>query len=149
MSGLSGDIGSAPVHEGYNDGRSLPGIVEAKPIDDLDKAKNPKIPLMTGICKDETKRAVKGPLRHDIVDKLQNIPDFLDKILVNNLRGLVPIDLNLKNALGGVANSTLGGIANLIPLNFQNYLQTNSKGLGDALDKVAEVTSKLVLLDQI
>lgn len=60
MSGLSGDLGSAPVHEGYNDGRSLPGVVEAKPMDDLEKSNNPKIPLMTGICKDETKRAVKG-----------------------------------------------------------------------------------------
>lgn len=60
MSGLSGELGSAPVAEGFNDGRSLPGIVQDKPINDLEKSNNPKIPLLTGICKDETSKAVKG-----------------------------------------------------------------------------------------
>lgn len=60
MSGLSGELGSAPVAEGFNDGRSLPGMVQDKPMNDLEKANNPKIPLLTGICKDETKKAVRG-----------------------------------------------------------------------------------------
>lgn len=60
MSGLSGELGTAPVTEGYNDGRSLPGMVQDKPMNDLEKSKNPKIPLLTGICKDETKKAVEG-----------------------------------------------------------------------------------------
>lgn len=60
MSGLSGGLGTAPVSEGYNDGRSLPGLVEDEPINDLNNAKNPKIPLLTGITRDETKRAVRG-----------------------------------------------------------------------------------------
>ncbi|KAJ8934125.1 hypothetical protein NQ314_013584, partial [Rhamnusium bicolor] len=60
MSGLSGGLGSAPVSEGYNDGRSLPGLVEDEPINDLNKEKNPRIPLLTGITRDETKRAVRG-----------------------------------------------------------------------------------------
>lgn len=60
MLGLSGGLGSAPVAEGYNDGRSLPGFVQDDPKNDLEKSKNPKIPLLTGICKDETVKAVKG-----------------------------------------------------------------------------------------
>lgn len=60
MSGLTGGLGAAPVSEGYNDGRSLPGFVEDEPINDLKNAKNPKIPLLTGITRDETKRAVRG-----------------------------------------------------------------------------------------
>lgn len=73
MSGLSGDLGAAPVHEGYNDGRSLPGVVEANPIEDLDKSNNPKIPLMTGICRDETKRAVKGKIESVVTHEVWGI----------------------------------------------------------------------------
>lgn len=60
MGSLGGRLGTAPVTEGRNDGRSLPGLVQEEAMDDMDKGVNPKIPLMTGICKDETKRAVKG-----------------------------------------------------------------------------------------
>lgn len=62
MSGLSGGLGTAPVAEGFNDGRSLPAIVQDEPMNDLEKSNNPKIPLLTGICKDETSKAVKGKI---------------------------------------------------------------------------------------
>lgn len=119
-------------------------------MNDLEKSKNPKIPLLTGICKDETTKAVKGSifllyhctlffslwilghLKEDVVKKLTTIPNFLDKVLVTNLRQSIPIALN-------VINST---ITNLIPLNFGNYLKLNTDTIADALDKVADVTSK-------
>ncbi|KAG5886054.1 hypothetical protein JTB14_009503 [Gonioctena quinquepunctata] len=139
MSGLSGDLGSAPVHEGFNDGRSLPGVVEDEPMNDLEKKKNPKVPLLTGIVKDETKKAVRGYLKGDILQKLKTIPDFFDKILVNNLKQFIPLNkLNLDipnvNELGNTLTSFL-------PLNFKNYLKHNADKLFESLDKIADVTN--------
>lgn len=78
---------------------------------------------------------VLGHLREDIVDKLQKIPDFLDKVLINNLREIVPINLNIQDAL----NNTLG---KLVPLNFNNYAKLPIQNLQNALDKVADITGK-------
>lgn len=77
---------------------------------------------------------VTGHLRKDIVTKLTTIPNFLDKILVQNLRQSIPIALN-------AVNSTL---TNLIPLNFQTYLKFDTQSIAEALDKVVDVTSKYV-----
>lgn len=60
VSGLNGRLGAAPVSEGRNDGRSLPGLVESDPIESLYEQDNPKIALLTGVTKDETKKAVNG-----------------------------------------------------------------------------------------
>lgn len=60
MSGLSGRLGSIPVTEGSFDGRSLPPLVEREPLDDMYYKNVPKIPLLTGVTRDETKRAVHG-----------------------------------------------------------------------------------------
>lgn len=77
MSGLAGGLGAAPVSEGYNDGRSLPGLVEDEPINDLNNAKNPKIPLLTGITKDETRRAVRGKAKLIFVRCLANMNRYI------------------------------------------------------------------------
>lgn len=60
ISGLSGLLTPSPVSEGNNDGRSLPGFVEMKPLDSLTQAKIPNIPLLTGVTRDETGNAVNG-----------------------------------------------------------------------------------------
>ncbi|VEN38422.1 unnamed protein product [Callosobruchus maculatus] len=137
MSGMSGGLGSAPVIEGYNDGRSLPGLVEADPALDLEKEKNPKVPLLTGICKDETKRAVRGHLKSDIENKLKTIPNFLDNELVSHLRNELPINKITEFHREGRLNKTL----DLLPLNFGKYLETTKQSLQASLDKVAEVTA--------
>ncbi|KAJ8925837.1 hypothetical protein NQ315_009689 [Exocentrus adspersus] len=137
MSGLSGGLGAAPVSEGFNDGRSLPGLVEDEPINDLNKEKNPKIPLLTGITRDETKRAVKGHFRKDVEYKLKTIPNFVDNVLVKQLTGTL-----FKNKLLNVDLNQPSG--SVLPLNFGNYLQYNSQSLHDALDKVAEVTGDVL-----
>lgn len=53
-------MAAAPVAEGQNDGRSLPGIVEVDPVESMYHQENPKIPILTGVTRDETKRAVTG-----------------------------------------------------------------------------------------
>lgn len=60
VSGLNGRLAAAPVAEGLNDGRSLPGLIEDDPVESVYKQENAKIPLLTGVTKDETRRAVKG-----------------------------------------------------------------------------------------
>lgn len=60
LSGLSGLLGSSPAIEGVNDGRSLPGLIERDPLEDMSAGRRPAIPLLTGTTRDETKRAVDG-----------------------------------------------------------------------------------------
>lgn len=57
QNGMGAGLGAAPVHEGRHDGRSLPSLVQNKPMDDMEKGNIPKIPLLLGTTKDETKRA--------------------------------------------------------------------------------------------
>lgn len=62
MTGLSGLLGTAPNAEGRHDGRFLPPLIESQPIQELTVGNLPKIPLLTGITKDETKKACHGNL---------------------------------------------------------------------------------------
>ncbi|XP_072378373.1 liver carboxylesterase 1 [Diabrotica undecimpunctata] len=150
MAGLSGGLGSAPVTEGANDGRSLPGIVLEDAMDEMQSGKTKGIPLLTGICKDETKRAVKGPLKDDVLKKLNTIPNFLNTHLIQNLRKLIPlkIQINLKEIKAKFEENFQKGIENLeniigklVPPNFSNYVKLRTGKLVEALDKVADVTN--------
>lgn len=60
VSGLSGLLGTAPVAEGKYDGRALPSLIEEQPLSEMSLGKLPKIPLLTGITRDETKKACQG-----------------------------------------------------------------------------------------
>lgn len=60
VSGLNGVLSPTPTSEGRFTGRSLPPIVENHPLDDMSSGDIPKIPLLTGITKDETKKACQG-----------------------------------------------------------------------------------------
>lgn len=62
ISGLSGLLGSSPVTEGVHDGRSLPALVQRKPLDDMSSGQSPKIPLLIGITKHEAKRAIQSKI---------------------------------------------------------------------------------------
>lgn len=57
---MQGHLGSMPSQELIFDGRSLPPMIEGVPLDKMVEKKNPNIPLLTGVTKDETKRAVHG-----------------------------------------------------------------------------------------
>ncbi|KAJ8970930.1 hypothetical protein NQ317_017248 [Molorchus minor] len=136
MSSLSGGLGSAPVSEGFNDGRSLPGFIEDEPINDLNKENHPKIPLLTGVTRDETKRAIQGHLRKDVQHALNAIPNFVNDVLVKHLRGLLVTNKLINTQLTGSNTDSI-----LPPLNFENYFQTKKENLFDVLDKVAEATT--------
>lgn len=138
LSGLSGDLGCAPVAEGYNDGRSLPGIIQGDPMSDLYKQKQPQIPLLTGITKDETKRAVKGKYREEIINKLKIIPDFLDKVLVKNLQSFIGIHrLTGTNGTQKTSGSFLPFVNTSL---FQNYIHAKALDYKEGLERISEAT---------
>nr|XP_969988.2 PREDICTED: carboxylesterase 1E [Tribolium castaneum] len=133
VSGLAGKLGSAPVFEGRRDGRSLPPVAEVEPVNDPESTQK-KIPLLTGITKDETKRACHGQFRDEITNKLQKVPEFLDKVLVKNLQNAIGINRD--------KNSTSGKLLNLLdPNQFKNYLQYKRNNLHEGLAKIAEATA--------
>lgn len=132
ISGLAGRLGSAPVWEGRRDGRSLPPVSELEPLNDP-AAEHSKIPLLTGITKDETKRACHGQFKDEIVNKLQKVPQFLDQVVVKNLQNA----LGIKNE----GNASSGRLFSLLdPNQFKNYLDFKKGNLGEGLGKISEAT---------
>lgn len=150
MGGLSGGLNSAPVTEGINDGRALPGLVQQDALYEMDEGKQSKIPLLTGMCRDETKRAVKGPLKEDVVKKIQSIPNFLETHLVQSLKETIPQSwqLDLKAARKKLEEDFKKGIegletlvGKLIPPNFNNYMKLKTGHILEAIEKVAEAAN--------
>jgi carboxylesterase type B len=130
ISGLAGKLGSAPVFEGRRDGRSLPPVAENEPLNDPDSAHS-RIPLLTGITKDETKRACQGQYKDEIVKKLRGVPDFLDKVLVKNLQDSLGLQSN---------NNTRRVLSLLDPKQFKNYLEYSKSNIHEGLGKISEAT---------
>ncbi|PSN44361.1 hypothetical protein C0J52_19622 [Blattella germanica] len=58
LAGITGLLGAAPCIDGSNDGRFLPNFLPDSPLDGLTNGKFPKIPLLTGVTRDETSSAV-------------------------------------------------------------------------------------------
>ncbi|KRT82713.1 hydrolase [Oryctes borbonicus] len=134
LSGLSGLLSPSPVAEGVNDGRSLPAMVQREPLDDMSDGRRPNIPLLTGITKDETKRAVNDQFRNEIVTNLKVIPDYLNKVLIKDLQSLTALTAS-------VTNQSNAFWSILDPLNFRPYIQSTSNTIVDNLSKVSEATS--------
>ena len=133
LSGLAGKLGSAPVFEGRRDGRSLPPVSEKEPLNDPDSSHS-KIPLLTGITKDETKRACQNQFKDEIIKNLKKIPDFLDKVVVKNLQSALGIEFN--------KNTSAGNLLGLLDTNqFKNYLSYQKDNLVQGLGKISEATS--------
>ncbi|XP_030750699.1 liver carboxylesterase 1 [Sitophilus oryzae] len=151
VSGMNGRTGARPVAEGTNDDRSLPGFIEYDPVESMYKRSNPHIPLLTGVTKDETKKAVNGHFKEDIVKRLSSIPNFLSKVLVSELQNMVVWnkltgkDGLLGNISLGIVDKNgkleLGSLRNVLPNNFDNYLKVKSNDIKGQLDKIAEVTA--------
>lgn len=77
----------SPVVEGKEDSRFLPAFLPEQPSETLEKGNFPNISLLTGVCKEETGRAVKGGFNRELQAKLQAVPDFLNKVLLKDLAG--------------------------------------------------------------
>ncbi|KAB0805013.1 hypothetical protein PPYR_01983 [Photinus pyralis] len=149
VSGIQGHLCSSPVVEYKYDGRSLPPMVAGEPLENLVDKKCPKIPLLTGVTKDETKRAIHGrytlkkPVLHsffsgkfgkEIKEKLQSVQHYLDQVLVKKLQSFTSFGKNL-------ANQTLHNIWSVLdPLKFRKYVNVGRNNIQEGLVRVAEMT---------
>lgn len=108
VGGLGGMLTPSPVVEGKEDSRFLPSFLPEQPAETLENGNFPNISLLTGVCKDETGRAVKGGFNRELQSKLQSVPDFLNKVLLKDLASHASSVINnVQNLFGGLAASPL------------------------------------------
>ncbi|XP_072763552.1 carboxylesterase 1D [Anoplolepis gracilipes] len=127
ISSLSNLLGSGPVIEGSDDGRSLPNFMTTSPEDSLKLGNFPSIPLLTGVMNDETGGAVFGQYRDEVQNKLNTVPDYLTNDFIPYLQGTIP---NFRNG------------SRLIPQAFRGYFNIfGSDNTRNTIGKVAEALS--------
>lgn len=97
---MTGNVGYGPAIEQHADRRSLPGILEENPTDVMKNGAIKKVPLLTGVTKDET---ANGFLIKDIEKIFTSTTAFLNSIATK---------LPLNNALGNLTGKLLPGVGN-------------------------------------
>ncbi|XP_071454095.1 carboxylesterase 4A [Hetaerina americana] len=104
---------SAPVVDGPTDRRFLPTILEETPRKGLEAGTLPKIPLLTGITKDETSNLFSDIQKSNILKKMKEIPGYLDDVflpqLVKSTKGLTNLTTSLTQTLSGYFGLIPGG----------------------------------------
>lgn len=90
---MTGNVGYGPVIERPNDLRSLPGFIEYNPQDIMKNGTFKKVPMLTGVTKDET---ANGFLLKDIEQVFSSTTEFLNSVatqlaLANTLNNLTKI----------------------------------------------------------
>lgn len=89
---MTGGVGYGPVVQSPSNSRSLPGFLEEKPKDIFDSGNFKKVPLLTGVTRDET---ANGIHLENIEQTFKSATSFLNSIastvqlggLVQNLVG--------------------------------------------------------------
>ncbi|KAL5242815.1 hypothetical protein ACI65C_010225 [Semiaphis heraclei] len=81
LTGLGSLLNVGPAVEGNNDGRFLPFFILDSPLRLLKKQKLPIIPMLTGVNKLETKSGILGKYRNQVLDNLNKIPEYVNKVL--------------------------------------------------------------------
>lgn len=95
---MNGNVGYQPIVEGKENHRSLPGFIEENPRYVVGNGTFRKVPLLTGVNRDETANAIN--LKH--IEKIfTSTTKFLDS--VSNL-------LKRNGILGNVMNTILPGV---------------------------------------
>lgn len=95
---MTGSVGYGPSVERPADGRSLPGFLEENPQEVMKNGTFKKVPLLTGVTKDET---ANGFLIKDIEKIFSSTTAFL-----NSLTSTLP----LNGVLGNLTGSLLPGV---------------------------------------
>ncbi|XP_063975237.1 pyrethroid hydrolase Ces2a-like [Diachasmimorpha longicaudata] len=131
ISEISALLAAGPVVEGRDDERALPNLMTDTPESVLSLGNFPKIPLLTGVVKDETGGSIAGGYRSEVDNKLKSVPDFLTRELVPSLQNTIPFFGN--------------GSRQFIPNAFSEYLKIPEGGsLRESLTKVAEAVTDAI-----
>lgn len=129
-----GMLGPGPVVEGLDDQRSLPNFLTQRPEHFLELGDFPKIPLLTGVMKDETAGAVFAHYGKEVRGKVETVSNLLNENLIKTLQGTIP---HL-----GSGNSS----RQFVPEAFSKYLNIfdgtarGDVGADNVLKKVVQVT---------
>lgn len=91
---MTGSVGFGPVIEGLNDERSLPRFLEEDPKEVVENGKFKKVPLLTGVTKDETSN---GIILKDIENLFSSVSSFL-----NSLTASLPVNKAMSDAVAGI-----------------------------------------------
>lgn len=129
MRSMTGMVGVAPTVEQPDDQRGLPGFITEQPKDNLKKGSFRKIPLLTGVTKDETANGI-------LVKEIEKIWSNFDNFLTT-LSSTINLNefLNFNNITGQIVPPLLPDISGL---KLNDYLKI-AKGL-----PVPEIFNKLV-----
>ncbi|CAI6348996.1 unnamed protein product [Macrosiphum euphorbiae] len=135
LTGLGSLLNVGPAVEGNNDDRFLPNFILDSPLQLLKKHKSPKIPMLTGVNKLETKSGILGKYQDQVIDNLNKIPDYVNKVLPQKV-------LNTNTGFfedGSVNNALKNLFENIEYLNlFKPKIKT---GLKELVTKVMQGTT--------
>ncbi|KAI5713458.1 hypothetical protein M8J75_016594 [Diaphorina citri] len=135
VSGLAELLTPGPVVEGEDDEWFLPNLLENSAMDLITSTnKTDKIPMLTGVTKQETGTGVKGGFRMDIVGLLSNTTNFLTDGLPNKLlhanKGLLN-NIQLGNALKKLFSN----------VDYLTGISKSIEAVNSELDKVVQLTT--------
>lgn len=103
---MTGNVGYGPVVEQPANERSLPGFLEENPQEVIKNGTFKKVPLLTGVTRDET---ANGILLKDIENIFKSATGFL-----NAIASTVQLDGLVGNLVGGL----LPGVGKVKKINF-------------------------------
>lgn len=98
---MNGNVGYQPIVEGEENHRSLPGFLEEIPRYVIGNGTFKKVPLLTGVTRDETVNAIN---LKNIEKVFQTTTKFLDSVASS---------LKKNGLLGNVVNTLLPGVGKI------------------------------------
>lgn len=105
IKGLTGGIGFQPHVEYENDRRALPSIIETQPDEHLENANFEAVPLLTGVTKHETGKA----LNLDSINKIYGSAEQFLGSVTNAIKDLTKF-LRIDKITGEIAKPLLPGL---------------------------------------
>lgn len=133
IKGLTGGIGFQPHVEYENDRRTLPSIIETQPDEHLESATFEPVPLLTGVTKHETGKAI----NLDSINKIYGSAEqFLGSVTnaINDLTKFLRID----KITGEIAKPNLPGLNNSLIPSLQDFMRIpDNLNPSDIVNKVS------------
>lgn len=135
VKGLTGGIGFQPHVEYENDRRALPSIIETPPDEHLEKANFEPIPLLTGVTKHETGKAV----NLDSINKIYgSAEEFLGSV-TNAIKDLTKF-LRIDELTGEITKPLLPGLNNSLIPSLQDFMRIpDNLNVTEIVNKVRDV----------
>ncbi|XP_054284366.1 carboxylic ester hydrolase [Macrosteles quadrilineatus] len=130
LNSISKLLNPGPTVEGEDDFRFLPNFLTSKPSDSLQKGDIAKVPLLTGVTKEETSTSAKGGgIATQLLGQLEATEEAVES--------LIPQLLNI--------NSGIFGNTSLNPVLSQLFSNTGYlKGITSSLNSLASTVDKII-----